>query len=122
MATTRARSARLKVVDEHSQQLHAAVAVMTDEMLECRDIQHSYRKWSVRWIPKDREYESKLKCQRCGSIRVRRIDGRTGAIMASSYEYAEGYLVKGLGRLTGSDRGFIRLASLQQDTADVKEA
>jgi hypothetical protein len=121
MAATRAKRA-LRVVDPHTQELTAAVTAMTDEMLECRDIQHSYRKWSTRWIPKDREYESQLKCQRCGSIRSRRIDGRTGEIVASSYQYAEGYLVKGLGRLTGSDRGYIRLQSMQLDAPDAKEA
>jgi hypothetical protein len=124
MATAAVKRSRTKpeaVIDEHRQALAAAVSAMSDEMVECRDIQHSYRKWSLRWVPKDKEYESKLKCIRCGSIRVRRINGSTGALVSSSYEYAEGYLVKGLGRLTGSDRGFIRLQSMLADVTDAQE-
>ena len=112
----RGRSAALQLVDKHQQELQAAMAEMTEEMVECRDIAHSYRKWSTRWIPADREWESQLLCVRCGTIRIRRINGSTGAIVASSYQYAEGYLVKGLGRLDQADRGALRLHSMQFDT------
>jgi len=47
---------------------------------------------------------------------------RTGALLDSKYDYADGYTVKGLGRLSGVDRDVIRLQSilgvLVEDTAE----
>jgi hypothetical protein len=47
---------------------------------------------------------------------------RTGHQLGGQYDYPEGYLVKGMGRLTGSDRDVIRLQSvlavLAPDTAE----
>jgi hypothetical protein len=113
MATKR-RTAAEKLAEQHHQELLAAIDKMTDEMVECRDIQHSYRKWATRWLAQEREYERQLKCLRCGTIRVQRVSER-GYLLGSSYEYAEGYLVKGLGRLDQDDRGAIRLQSVLGD-------
>jgi hypothetical protein len=74
-------------------------------------------------MPAFNQYESQLLCQRCDTVRTRFLS-RSGANLSTNYDYAEGYTVKGLGRLSGEDRDVIRLQSIQavlvNDTA--KEA
>jgi hypothetical protein len=88
--------------------------------VQCRDFGHSWRPYTARWIAQYNQYESQLICQRCNTIRTRFLS-RTGEQVSSGYDYADGYLIKGLGRLSGHDRDEIRLASilavLVEDTA-----
>ena len=88
--------------------------------VQCRDFGHSWRPYTARWISRYNQYESQQLCQRCSTIKTRFLS-RTGEIVSSGYDYADGYLIKGLGRLTGHDRDEIRLASvlavLVEDTA-----
>ena len=90
-----------------------AVAHMQVEHLQCRDFGHSWRPYSARWLPTFNQYESQLLCARCKTIRTRFLS-RTGGLMDSKYDYADGYTIKGLGRLTGTDRDVIRLQSILQ--------
>ena len=123
MATTTTRSRRApatparKVIDP----LEKFINTLELEHLQCRDFGHSWRPFTARWMAEDRCYESQLRCGRCGTLRVRRLS-RTGSQIGSHYDYPEGYVTKGMGRLTGSDRDKIRLASLLrvlvEDTAD----
>jgi hypothetical protein len=94
---------------------------MALEHVQCRDFGHSWRPFTARWLAKFNSYESQLICARCNTVRTRFLS-RTGEQLSGGYDYAEGYLVKGLGRLTGHDRDSIRLASIQAvltpDTAE----
>ena len=98
-----------------------AISHMGLEFIQCRDFGHSWRPYSARWVPSDNCYESQLRCARCKTIRSRFLS-RTGSQLSGNYDYPEGYLTKGLGRLTGTDRDMIRLASvlavLPADTAE----
>jgi hypothetical protein len=89
-----------------------AIAGMPDTHLLCRDFGHSWRPWTAEWIPQRRQYLEALVCQRCQCLRKRLLD-EYGAQLAQSYTYADGYLVHGLGRLTGDDRNSLRLAGLR---------
>lgn len=111
--------ARAAEADKHAHEVQAAIESMDPTTVLCRDIRHNYKPWTARWIPQDRQYESALKCSNCGTVRIRRISER-GALLASSYEYADGYLVKGLGRLEENDRNAIRLRSLLGMIEDAK--
>ena len=91
--------------------LDAAIETMPDTFLQCRDFGHSWRPHTARALAKRKGYEQTLRCARCLTERRRWIDSR-GEIISSGYEYAEGYLVAGLGRLTGVDRGHVRVASV----------
>jgi hypothetical protein len=106
----RPRRPRLRAVGSHP--AVAALAAMADEHLICRDFGHSWRPWSAEWIPQRRQYAEALVCTRCNSVRQRLLD-EFGALLGNSYTYAEGYLVHGIGRLTGDDRNDLRLASLR---------
>jgi hypothetical protein len=102
-------------------EIERAVKGMSLAFIQCRDYGHSWRPYSARWVPQDNAYVSELQCQRCKSVRQRFLT-RTGAMAGGHYEYPDGYLVKGMGRLTGTDRDIVRLQSvlavLVQDTTE----
>jgi hypothetical protein len=89
--------------------------------IQCRDFGHSWRPYRAWWDASEHCYISQLRCSRCRTVRHRYI-GQNGQLIAGHYEYADGYLVKGIGRLTGGDRDHIRLASISRvlvpDTAE----
>lgn len=100
--------------------IDAALATMTPSALDCRDYGHTWKPFDA-WRVARGAVEQRLRCTSCGTVR-RRLLTRTGDIMASGYIYPDGYLIAGLGRLTGSDRGRVRLATLAgltvRDTPD----
>ena len=114
MARARAKQQPVSGVEQ-------AIKHMDLAHIQCRDFGHSWRPYSARWMAKDNAYQSQLQCQRCKTLRVRWLS-KTGAQLSGSYDYPEGYLVKGLGRLSGTDRDVIRLQSvlsvLAVDTAE----
>lgn len=107
-----ARQRRPRLRARASHPAVAALGAMADEHLLCRDFGHSWRPWAAEWVPQRRQYAEALVCARCRSVRHRLLD-EFGALLGNSYTYAEGYLVHGLGRLTGDDRNDLRLASLR---------
>jgi len=119
MARTRA-TAQVKAASPPDP-VEAAVKAMDLSHIQCRDFGHSWRPYTAHWRQQDNAYESQLRCQRCSTIRVRWLSAR-GEQLSGQYDYPEGYLVKGLGRLTGHDRDIIRLQSvlslLANDTAE----
>lgn len=104
----------------HEVDVEKAVQKMNIEHVQCRDFGHSWRPFSARWMPDENCYESQLRCSRCSTVRTRWL-GRHGEQLGGTYNYAEGYTIKGLGRLSGADRDHVRLASLMsvlvEDTA-----
>ena len=91
--------------------LDAAIDGMPESHILCRDYGHSWRPHTVSELAKGAGYEQTLKCQRCRTMRRRVLD-RYGTQLTNNYVYADGYLVAGLGRLTGADRDHLRLASV----------
>jgi hypothetical protein len=89
-----------------------AISGMTDGQLLCRDFGHSWRPYTAEWIPQHRHYQETLACQRCSTARIRLLN-EWGGLLANRYAYADGYLVHGVGRLTGDDRDALRLAGLE---------
>lgn len=108
--TMAGRRPRLRVVS--GTPVNDALAHMPDTHLLCRDFGHSWRPWTAQWVPQRRQYLEALVCLRCETVRKRLLD-EFGAQLGQSYDYADGYLVKGLGRITGDDRNSVRLMGLQ---------
>lgn len=119
---TRGSAERQPIQDDHAVGLEKAVQSMKVEYVQCRDFGHSWRPYHAKWWPKENAYESQLRCPRCGCVRTRWLS-RTGSQIGSAYDYPDGYQMKGLGRLSGTDRDVIRLQSilsvLVEDTAEV---
>jgi hypothetical protein len=91
-----------------------ALSNMNETHLHCRDYGHSWRPHTARFLRREQVYEQTLRCTRCRTARRRTISA-DGDIVGSSYDYAEHYLVKGVGRLTGHERAALRLASVNAD-------
>jgi hypothetical protein len=110
--TRRRRTATEVAHDQqHLFDLDDALGKMNIDYLQCRDFGHSWKPHTARWIESQGHYESQLRCTRCGTLRTRLLS-RTGAQVQGQYLYSEGYLVKGMGRLTGGDRDKVRLRSI----------
>lgn len=97
--------------DANPVDVDAAIAAMRQTHLQCRDFGHSWRPMAVERIPQRRQWLQALRCVRCRTVRQRLLD-EYGHQLSAQYIYAKGYVVNGLGRLTGEDRDHLRLASL----------
>ena len=78
---------------------------------ECRDWRHSwrpYRAWKIRG-----GFEEHRQCAVCGAVVVRLLDSR-GYQTSRRIQYPDGYVVKGMGRLTEDDRAELRLAGVRE--------
>lgn len=96
--------------------LEGAVHELPTKYIQCRDFAHSWKGHDARRVESTEGrrrfafYEVILRCTRCDTKRLRRISP-DGHIMGSSYEYADNYLLKGVGRMTSDDRAVVRLES-----------
>ena len=88
-----------------------AVKEMPSEHVHCRNYGHNWGPFTAHRIAGGKGFDQVLKCARCGTTRHRVLD-RFGDVVTNTYHYAEGYAVAGLGRLTGADRGTLRIASI----------
>jgi hypothetical protein len=88
-----------------------AIHGMPSEFIQCRDFGHLWRPRVATWIAEKDHYETELKCQRCKTVRLRYI-GPRGELLKSGYDYSDGYVVKGMGRLDGEERDLLRLESV----------
>jgi hypothetical protein len=99
-----------------SRQLADAISAMATDHLICRDYGHAWERSSCVHVLEPRGhvvgYERTLICTRCTTTRTEQLD-RYGDKIRNGYRYASGYSVSGLGRLTGSDRALMRVASLE---------
>lgn len=89
-----------------------AIGDMSDAQVLCRDFGHTWRPYTAEWVAQHRHYRETLMCARCRTARLRLLN-EWGGLLANRYVYEEGYLIHGLGRLTGDDRDSLRLAGLQ---------
>ncbi len=113
MATATARKPRLAVAPPPpSMNLRQVVDDMSTDFVQCRDWGHSWEPYTAR--PAEHGcFASVLRCKRCKNVRTR-IIGPRGQVISSGYDYPDGYLVQGMGRLTGTDRDMLRLSSIMR--------
>lgn len=83
----------------------------SDEILECRTYGHMWRPYTARFNNRYKYWAVVQRCQRCTSERRRQLTAR-GKRTSSSYDYVDGYLTEGLGRLTGEARDILELATI----------
>lgn len=84
----------------------------SDEFLQCRTYGHPWRPGTARWNGRYKFWATIEKCPRCTSERHRELT-RTGKVMSSNIDYADGYLSEpGGGRFTGEARDMLVLATV----------
>lgn len=108
---TRIKAVKDLPVDEVT--VEQAVEHMDPAHILCRDWGHPWEFYTARWDQAGKVYRQELKCARCHTVRERQMNDR-GVVVSGHYSYPDGYLVKGMGRLTGADRDRLRLASVLQ--------
>ena len=79
--------------------------------LECREMGHIWRPWSVRWVPDHLTLERILRCTRCRSKKKQEVDRNGTLISRGGYEYADGYSLD-IGRIAGGAKDALRLVSI----------
>lgn len=80
----------------------------TDQILECRTYGHHWTPQGATWT-KDRRAIATTQVCPCEATRHVLLDGRTGWVITSHIDYPDGYLLKGVGRITGDAKGALRL-------------
>lgn len=85
-----------------------------EDQLECRMNRHT-------WSPSQARHDRTVNlikvvqiCHRCDSQRHQEIHGSTGALFSQWYVYGEGYLTKGIGRISGDGRDTLRLETVMR--------
>lgn len=86
-----------------------AIETMDQESLICRDFSHSWGGWYARRDGSG--FERGIRCSVCGTCRIEKLDSQ-GRIVSRRYEYPDGYLLKGVGRITADFRAMVRLTVL----------
>lgn len=82
---------------------------------QCRTIGHS---WQFTTVERNgRGYIQGFECGRCGTEKYWDLN-QFGELRRTRYRYAEDYLVSGLGSLTPSERGFLRLQALSEELGE----
>ena len=87
-----------------------AIEQMTVQAITCRDYSHAWSPWYVTSFGRA-GFERGVRCGVCGTARIERLD-TLGRIDHRRYEYADGYLVKGAGRISADFRAAVRLVSM----------
>lgn len=85
------------------------------KFVKCRARQHNWDDYTAKWQYDGIHLEVTERCLRCGSFRKFTMDDRGAREgKGNSYDYADGYLTKGLGRITGESRDLLRLHAIRQ--------
>lgn len=67
---------------------------LDEQYLLCRDLGHAWAPYDVEVLRRPRQIRRILKCRDCGAKRTQTLDADY-AIEGNSYQYPEGYSVKG---------------------------
>lgn len=86
---------------------------ISNEFLQCRDFGHAWKPHNVKVDRKAQEIHRIFSClHECGTERTQVLSA-DGYILRNFYTYADGYVLKGLGRLDAGDRARIRVMGTQ---------
>lgn len=114
-----ARSKRQPVKFADVKEVRKAARSMEDPHVHCRTMGHV---WAHRTVEHVKEgFLQVLGCKTCTTTKEQIIN-RRGEILSSKTIYAEGYVIKGLGRLRADTKDVLRLESLKRylkETDDV---
>jgi hypothetical protein len=88
-------------------EISAVIKGMRPEHVQCRDFGHAWRPYTA--TQEGKVWRRTLECTRCGALRKQSFMDGSGDIKGNTYVHAEGYRIEGLGHLTGTDRGQLRL-------------
>lgn len=103
--------------EKGKRKVRKAVNNILPEHLECRDLQHSWRPYTVK--RRGRVYIQTLQCSRCITQKTRKITDKGRVVGTPVYHYPPGYVVHGLGHMTAEERGEVRMRSMLHSTTNI---
>lgn len=103
---------------ERKAEVNQAIQGMAVEFLHCRDYGHNWRPNTAHRLPKNQGFDEVLRCTTCDTYRHRVLD-IFGDVITNIYQYPDGYLIEGLGRLVGRERGLLRIAAVETVIAEL---
>ena len=74
---------------------HSFVGDLSDRLLHCRELGHTWKPLTVRWDKESSAYDRRLRCPSCRTIRIQLLTS-TGHVVSNRYDYTDGYLAKGV--------------------------
>lgn len=87
-------------------------AGLGDRVLHCRELGHVWKPLTVAWDATVKAYDRRLRCSSCRTVRVQVVTG-AGHVVSNRYEYADGYLAKGI-EIGRGDRDTFRRVALER--------
>jgi hypothetical protein len=87
-----------------------AVDRMQAAHVHCRDYGHNWGPHQAQKVKGG--WERVLRCRSCYSMQIQLLNARGDIVKKPNRIYPPGYLMQGLGRLTGEDKGYVRLSSI----------
>lgn len=91
---------------------------LPERFLHCRELNHNWRPYNV-GRHRDGGFERVLRCSRCKARKYQHLSTDGMLVGSPRLEYPDGYLHTGNGRITGTSRGVLRLASLSRMAVDL---
>lgn len=88
------------------------VGGLTDRVLHCRDVGHTWKPLTVSWDREHSCYDRRLRCPSCRTVRIQLLT-QSGHPVSNRYVYPDGYLAKGSTR-NGMTRDVFRLEAVQR--------
>ena len=85
----------------------------TDDQITCRDLGHVWQLMDAVHVARLKYFRVSHVCPRCEMVRIREMS-ESGHVYAQTYQYPDGYLVEGLGRIAGDAKDAIRVASIRR--------
>jgi hypothetical protein len=87
----------------------------SNEWLECRTYGHTWKPQAATYTKDRKAIATTQLCPRCECERHALLDARTGWVISSRIDYPDGYLLKGVGRMTGDAKGALRLSLVTRE-------
>lgn len=116
----RQKAKRAAVAFADPQEVAEFAADLEEDWLYCRTYQHNWKPWTASWSSELGCYEVSIRCNRCHTRRVQTMSDK-GTVLSSHYEYPEGYLHAGMGRIAGEARDRLRLESVTRVVANTEK-
>lgn len=111
-----ARAANFQYADP--EEVASLAADLPNNFLECRDLAHYWKAWTVTWSKETRTYERTLRCSRCKMFKIQELNA-TAMVLNTRYRPPRGYYFH-VGILAADSRAALRLVSLQRQMLDAR--
>lgn len=95
-------------------------ARLSDRVLHCRELGHTWRPLVATWEPESRSFHRALRCPSCHTERRQVLSSR-GHVVSNSYVYPKGYLATNVDGIVGGRDAFRLEAVIRTlDDSDVR--